>query len=271
MNRIYLIFDWVIILVCWVLFYQYQNLALFLVNLFIIGTRQHALINGEHDASHGVLFKNQMLNKYISTFFCSWPLGHDWDNFKKYHLLHHRFLNTDFDPAYVPIKNSPDWTFPLSKIQFIFLSLRDLFGLSFKIATFYENLPLREREIKRWLIAKFIFYPILFILIYLVTKNALFSSLVTAQWFIAKYTVMVWLIRIRSIVEHFGPMKHDRQSRDIKVNLVESFIFLPHKVGLHFQHHENPSYPTWKFKYDDIKNLEYGLFTKNGIMWDIIK
>ena len=271
MNIIYLIFDWLLIIGSMSLLYHNQNILIFIFTLIIIGSRQHALISGEHDASHGVLFKNSFLNKWVSVIFCSLPLGHDWDFFKKYHLLHHRFLNTDFDPAYVPIKNNVAWEFPISKSLFAKITLMDFIGLNFKIATFYENLPFREKKISKGLFSKFIYYPFLFSIVFAITNNLIFSTLVLIQWYIAKYTVMVWLIRIRSIVEHFGPMKFDRQSRDIKTNFIESFFFLPHKVGLHFQHHEKPNYPTWKFQYSDIDKLEDGLFTKNGVMKDILK
>lgn len=271
MNYYYIIFDWSVIFSAYYFFVRHPGVLSFLFLVVILASRQHAFFANQHEASHGHLHPHPIINEWLSTIFCSLPMGHNYFYFKQYHLLHHRFLNTDLDPSYVPIKNDPNWIFPMNKKKFYLLCLKDFLGFNFKVMTFYETLYSRHSRSFRYFIDRYSYYFFSTAFAYILTKNIVISILCTLAWFIAKYTVLVWLIRMRTIVEHAGYIPDNRQSRDVIGSIWEKFFIIPHNVGLHYLHHEKPQVPAWKLSPLDSKDLTLRIFGKRGVMIDLIQ
>ena len=266
MNCFYIFFDWTVILSAYYLFVKFPNVITFIFLVIILASRQHAFFANQHEASHGYLHSNPIVNEWLSTIFCSIPMGHNYYYFMQYHLLHHRFLNTDLDPSYVPIKNDPNWFFPMKKKQFYLLSLKDFLGLNYKVMTFYETLYSRHSVSFRYYIDRYSYYFISTGIAYALTRDWKISLLCTLAWAIAKYSVLVWFIRIRTIIEHSGYIPNNLQSRDVVGSVWEKFFIIPHHVGLHGLHHAKPEVPAWQLNASEAPLLSPRVFGKDGVM-----
>ena len=64
-----------------------------------IGSRQRALMNLLHQASHGQLFANRTANRWCGRLLVAFPLGMSLDAYRSTHLVHHRHL---WDEAHDP-------------------------------------------------------------------------------------------------------------------------------------------------------------------------
>jgi len=67
--------------------------------LIVIGSRQRALSNLVHDASHGNLFRNRKVNDMVSNIFGAYPMFDSVEAYRKSHMDHHRYLGSlELDP-----------------------------------------------------------------------------------------------------------------------------------------------------------------------------
>lgn len=67
--------------------------------LLIIGSRQRALSNLVHDASHGNLFRSRKMNDLIANLLAALPTFETVEAYRRSHLAHHRYLGSkDMDP-----------------------------------------------------------------------------------------------------------------------------------------------------------------------------
>lgn len=79
----------------------------------LIAGRQHSLYILNHDASHNALFEDKMLNKTVGTVFSNLVMFHHpeaWSfvQWRRVHMLHHKYLFTERDPNYVGRQNRGD-------------------------------------------------------------------------------------------------------------------------------------------------------------------
>lgn len=54
-----------------------------------------------HEAAHNALFKSRELNDFVGEWFCGRPILAELNAYRRYHLTHHRFTQTDKDPDLV--------------------------------------------------------------------------------------------------------------------------------------------------------------------------
>ena len=97
------------------------------------------------------------------------------------------------------------------------------------------------------------------------------SIWVLFSWILAKYTLLVLFVRLRTIAEHSGLENEDIKSRDIKGNHLENFFIFPHHVGLHSLHHDFPNRPSYKHKELDSKKITSSLFGNQGLLNKLLK
>jgi fatty acid desaturase len=89
--------DWFIIFGAYYLLIY--SIFLLPITLVIIGSRQRAISNLSHDASHINLFKNKKINDIISNIFCALPMFETIAFYRKSHMKHHQFLgDVEKDP-----------------------------------------------------------------------------------------------------------------------------------------------------------------------------
>jgi len=106
---------------------------IYLISVFIIGSRQYAL--GEvlvHDASHGNLSSNRRINNVLGTAL-SWLFLFTFQGYRRFHLQHHNLSLGD--PENSIYEQYEDWRLPISGSPlstlhvFWLLILRPIFGI----------------------------------------------------------------------------------------------------------------------------------------------
>lgn len=69
-----------------------MNPVVYVLAVIMIGSRQRALMNLLHEASHKKLFRNRIMNDWIGRFFTSYPMGASFTAYQSTHFIHHGFL-----------------------------------------------------------------------------------------------------------------------------------------------------------------------------------
>jgi fatty acid desaturase len=76
-----------------------RNLFLYLAAVIVIGSRQRAMMNLLHQASHQLLFKHKRLNTIVANLFLAYPLLNTLKSYRADHVLHHAHTwEDDHDP-----------------------------------------------------------------------------------------------------------------------------------------------------------------------------
>ena len=89
----------------------------------IIGSRQLGLAILMHDAAHRALFGKQSLNDYLGFWVCGCPILADLYSYRRYHLLHHKYAQTEQDPDKTLSK-----PFSVTRVSLFRKFLRDFTG-----------------------------------------------------------------------------------------------------------------------------------------------
>src|SRR6201996_8027675 len=104
----------------------WPNPLTWLIAIMIVGTRQLGLAILMHEAAHGGLHANKMINEFVGQWLCAVPVGADLSSYRSYHLQHHRFTQQPEDPDL-----SLSAPFPISKESYRRKAIRDLTGQTF--------------------------------------------------------------------------------------------------------------------------------------------
>lgn len=91
-NVLYLAGDWAVIALAVTLGVLGGAAWTTIVAIVVIGSRQRALMNLVHQASHGQLFSDRRLNDWTGRLLAAAPLGMSLRAYKRSHLRHHRHL-----------------------------------------------------------------------------------------------------------------------------------------------------------------------------------
>lgn len=92
-NLFFVGYDWIIIGVSIAITLVLKmNPIVYILAVLMIGSRQRALMNLLHEASHNKLFKNRILNDWIGRFFTSYPMGASFTAYQTNHYIHHGYL-----------------------------------------------------------------------------------------------------------------------------------------------------------------------------------
>lgn len=124
--------NWMEIILIFFIMARIDHLAIDLLGLFVLGTRQHALALLGHEAIHRNISHNKRLNNFIGAMLGSLPLFQTLNLFKKFHLDHHAHMQSPKDPEIHFRSQSPQrWSLPLTKKKRLSLFLLDLTGIGY--------------------------------------------------------------------------------------------------------------------------------------------
>lgn len=242
-------FDWLVIIVAIILCLQFLNPLSYILAVIVIGSRMHALAILMHDATHYRFLKNRKMNDLITNIVSMYPIFTSIETYRQNHLRHHMHLNTEHDPDWVAKLGKQTFTFPKSKREFLMtiLSYFTMYsGISDAIWFLKRFSPQAtkngKKKKKEPILPRILFYVVLF------------AAITVFGWW--KYYLAFWIVPylstffmfqyIRSVAEHFGDLEYDHlltATRSVKVNPFEAFIFAPHNVGYHIEHHLYPGVP----------------------------
>lgn len=242
--------QWLVIAACIAAAIWIHHWTAYLLAAIIIATRQHALAVIMHDATHYRLFSNRSLGNVVSDLCCAFPIGFTTNLYRKQHIAHHRFTNTNDDPYWVTMAADPDWTWPKSQWDCFLLFLYDLVGVHIakmlKFLSKWSPWPriaeIREPDLypaERW---RFIGFAV-FLIVFLTVTGGWFYYLIL--WVLPSLTLLSALVRIRSIAEHLVlDNEHElNASRHVDGTLLERLSIAPLGINYHIAHHMFPAVP----------------------------
>jgi len=257
---------WAVIAGAMALFIYLPNPITFVLAFLLIGSRQHGMSILAHDSAHGILFKNKALNEFVGKYILAAPYGGDMLSYRKYHLKHHRFTQSELDPDLSLSKK-----FPISKASFRRKIWRDITGQTFlrlRIASYKmarskrgqdktgQNKTNQDKSAKiegSDAFEKSSNGP------YLITNAIIFGVLLAighgwlylTLWLLPLMTWFFVVLRLRNITEHAvttfddNPLTH---ARTTYTNVLEKIFLGPYWVNYHVEHHAYMYVPCYRLK-----------------------
>jgi fatty acid desaturase len=237
-------FDWAVIIAA-ILFSEWMNTWWALIAAWIvIGGRMHAFGVLIHDFAHYRFISNKKRSEWIGDILLAWPLLTFVDGYRKNHLAHHRYTNTEKDPDWKIKLGTMHFTFPQSW-QFAILNLLGyLVGISSyrDMKSLVARLSDDDGRPKHYQLKRFGFY--IAVAFALTLTGAWYGFIL--YWMVPFFTFFLLFLYVRSVAEHFGSMDYDSElgsSRTVIPYLWERAFFSPHNVNYHLDHHLYPSVP----------------------------
>ncbi len=268
----------------------FPNPITFILALFILGGKQLGCAIIMHDASHYSLFRSQALNRNLGNLLGAWPILHNVQQYRPYHLKHHRHAGTEDDPDLKLAMN-----FPTYLASFIRKFLRDISGLNGikgTLATFAmhmgylsyslggkaeiikDTFSSKEKFLMAWknMRGPLCFHISFFLIVWSIGYWWLFLT-----WWVAQLTTYNFSLRIRSMAEHsMTPDLSDPylNTRTTYANFIERILFAPLNVNYHVEHHLLMGVPAYHYPRMHQMLLKKGFYEKgvlSGGYWSLVK
>jgi len=199
-----------------------------------------------HDSAHSLACRQNWLNDFVGEVICGGPRGISMLSYRRDHLAHHKWMNTEQDPDWKrkigDCAERENWTFPKTNTglaYWVTLWIRSI-GFQFKALGDNSKAPGSgdgsSRAGKRLLRVRLFSYVILAIAL---TAFGVWLQFLIF-WVIPALFFLPFIMRIRSIAEHFAIDHRDELSEARNVLFtsdVEKMLFAPHNVALHLDHH----------------------------------
>jgi fatty acid desaturase len=239
----------------------WPNPVVIIISLFILGGKQLGCAIILHDSSHYALVKSKKLNIIIGNLFGGFPIFHNINDYRPYHLDHHNHTGQENDPDLNLTIGYPATTWSMFRKIF-----RDLSGLT-GIKSFFGLIAMHtgilkytlsgvviKDKSKRSLISSII-YSIKNLAGPILTNAGIWGILYLSGyawlyflWIGAHLTTYNFSIRIRSIAEHSvvqNQLNNYTNVRTTYANIFERILFAPHNVNYHAEHHLLMTVPSY--------------------------
>jgi fatty acid desaturase len=286
--------DWAVILATLAAAVWLDRWFGYVAAVFVIGARQHALLILMHDASHQRILPDRRWNERVSDWLCAFPHFVSTDAYRKDHLRHHFYMNTDNDPNHTSKIGLPDWVYPKTKPQIAWIFTKELLGVGLLrivnyILHYGENSKKsaeKPKTSRTATIGRLLYYAVVAVSLVALGEVAGrgVAIRVFALWIGSMATVLPALLRLRILSEHYGLERVNDldHSRNYPCNPLERFFLAPHDVWLHIDHHLFPSIPFYNLRkahaileqipeYAALEHASDGVFGPQGVIHDISK
>jgi fatty acid desaturase len=246
-STCHILLEWIVVVLTAMLCHHFWNPVLYLASVAFIGARQHALLILMHDGTHYRLFRNRSLNDWVTEVFLAWPHLATMRAYRDNHLAHHNYINTEKDPDWLRKKDNPEWQFPQSRRELAGILLLDLMGIGgINLIRLASSLSTAARVPSRTFVRiRLSFYIIM--LGGLIAAGC--GKAVLMYWIVPYFTWLVFVMRIRSIAEHFaieGESGTYGSIRTTHAGLLARLFVAPKNVNYHIEHHFFPSVPFYR-------------------------
>lgn len=243
------VMDWLTIVAAYAVMAYFWNPVVAVLGVYFIGTRQHALFIMLHDTSHSLGSRYPWLNDWSGRVLCFAPLGIDLENYRTFHLQHHRALRhggPDPEQDVKKIGGGRRWRVPLTGGMIVRNFLMDLVGLG---APFSYGMAFQMRSTTATgLITWGLWWA---------------AALSLIGWYGAWWILWVWMIAfgtsfwavfaLRMTTEHVGT----DDTQHITPRLWERWM-VPHATWAHDLHHKNASIPCHRLPIELTKHGDLG-------------
>lgn len=217
------------------IFFYHPAWFTFLIASIVIGASQHALAVLGHEAVHGRICKNKVLNDLIGNVFCFFPVGITVSTYREFHLPHHKKPNSDQDPE-IPLRKAlgHNWQPPYTLKRATILWLQSFFGYSLReLGIFVMKLPVGRLSEKFGMLALWGASAII------LHKAGCLIAL--GIWVYSLATSYFSFLRFQGWYEH-SVENSEHTNRYSLPNFAYRFL-LPHNIWVHYEHHKYPSIP----------------------------
>lgn len=263
-SLIAIIWNWLLIFSCFFILKLIPSPTTWLLCFILIASRQHALLVLLHDGVHSLLHPNRSWNNRMMKWLISYPFLFEPSSYKKSHLQHHAYMNTEKDPDWTWKIHTKQWQFPKRHFEFLGFCLRAMVVLSEPIQRFRGagkaiiSIPQMWKSSPSYTLLHLIYFGAILVFAWW----AEIFHLILFAWFLPMFTLLQLIHRIRSVAEHFGVHNDGGMggSRVYKCGLLERLLLAPHNVYFHLDHHLYPHVPFYhlpRLHYALRKNREY--------------
>ena len=248
-----LLLDWTLITGAFAIAIRFHSWPAYLLAAIVIARTQLALAVMMHEAAHWLLTPSRRVNDMVGQLFAAGPLCLSLVTYRTGHLRHHVAPMVHDDPVAV-IFNINDY--PISRRRLLGRLLRDITGCTYiegvwKVLRGAHSELLatpKSRHLRRFEVASFV-------ALNLVMAMALARCgewmLYLWLWVLPSATVLPLLGRIRAIMEHAGLGPHPDQSRNARSIVrpsLQTFLFGPHAIHHHMEHHLHVRVPFYRLR-----------------------
>ena len=221
-----------------------SNPLVYILAVIVIGGRQHAFGALMHEFAHYRFIDNKALSDWACDLFVSWPILASVDAYRRNHLAHHRYTNTDQDPDWVVKVGTRKFTFP-QEWQYAVLNLVGylaFIGSAFDMIQAIGRLRALDQSTRAYKLKRLAYY-LAFAVVFTITGTWVPFLL---YWVVPFMTVFFFALYVRSVAEHFAAMNYAEElqsTRTVLPYVWENLVFSPHGVNYHLEHHLYPSVP----------------------------
>lgn len=227
------ILDWGIIGVACTAAGLWNHPVGYILALFVLGNRQHALAILGHDGTHFTISKSKKWNDAITNLLAFWSIGLTASGYRNLHFKHHKHTNTENDPELMHRSaKAPQWDLPITLPKVLKLAAYDLVGYSLSD---YAMIVMFAQPDKKKSYIGLAGFHVAFL------AATIMSGLwwVAALWYGALTTTFMMFFRLRTWLEHQG----SDDTHILHLNMLERVILSPHYAWYHYEHHHWPNVP----------------------------
>ncbi len=235
--------DWLLITASFICAALWPHPVTYLLAAVVIARSQLALAVIMHESAHGVLLPRQALNDFVGQMCAAGPLFLSLHTYRAGHLKHHLRPMQHDDPV-VAVFGLGDYPLPRDKL--VRRLLADLCAVGYFISAFrfargdyraiMPKVAKSRRQVALEILSMLVSNGLLFGLLAWSGHGILYLSL----WLLPAITLLPLMGRIRAIMEHAGLPACDDQSQNarsiVRANW-QTFIFGPHAIHYHIEHH----------------------------------
>lgn len=245
--------QWIVIAACIAGAFWIGGPVTYLMAMFIVAGRQHAIGVLMHDAAHYRLFSARWLNDTVSDLFCSLPLGLSTVRYRHDHLRHHQHAVTAEDPYWVTMQEHPaGWQWPKSPARAVWRLAGDLLGLGavdfhrewYSWLPWPNHFSTRDYPVRMDVASRVRCYGFFLTVGGAVTYFGVWWEFF-AFWIVPLLTLLQVFLRVRGVAEHLAPPGEEGldATRDTVPTLLELATVAPLNVSYHLTHHMFPGVP----------------------------
>jgi len=235
--------DWALIGAAFSAALLWPSLPVYVLAAIVIGRTQLALAVMMHEAAHGLLLPARTANDAVGQAFAAGPLCLSLKTYRAGHLQHHRAPMRVDDPVAIVFGVND---YPIPRRRLVLRLAGDLLGIGnlvtarrFMRGEFRGVVPAVDKSAryKAWEVATM-----------LATNGLMLGTLAACGhpwlyvglWTLPSLTLLQFFGRVRAIMEHAGLPECDDQSRNARTIVRPSwqtFLFGPHAIHYHIEHH----------------------------------
>ena len=280
---------WIWVVIAFALVAIWPNVLTVIIAMIILGAKQLGCAIIMHDSSHYSMFKTRKLNDVLGNWFGAYPIIHNVQQYRPYHLQHHMATGTEDDPDINLSKGYPTTRQSMlrkfSRDLFGFSGIRGYYGilamhlgiLKYNLGNYVEKIVKEERGYMWQNAWKNLRGPIAINLILFGICWAIGKPLLYLLWPASLISTNMFILRVRSMAEH--SMVSDsrdplQNTRTLKANWLEQLLFAPLNVNYHLEHHLLFTVPSYNFPSMHQKLMERGLYKNANYSkgyWSVIR